>query len=52
MSSDTKQPLAWEILNSIKTKVRGDALRKIERLSSEHQERRFGSSERLWWASH
>ena len=51
MGTDTRRPLAWEILNQIKTKVKTGAADETERLSKELQDRKYGSSERLWWAT-
>ena len=51
MGTDTRRPLAWEILNQIKTKVKCGAVDEAERLSKELQDRKYGSSERLWWAT-
>ena len=51
MGTDTRRPLAWEILNKIKTKINTAAADKTERLSKEMQDRKYGSSERLWWIS-
>ena len=51
MGTDTRRPLAWEILNQIKTKVKTGAADETERLSKELRDRKYGSSERLWWAT-
>ena len=51
MGTDTKRPLAWEILNKIKTKIRTDAADEAERLSKELQTRSYSHSERTWWAT-
>ncbi len=52
MGTDTRRPLAWEILNRVKTKVKTGAIEETERLSREVQDRKYGSSERMWWVNH
>ncbi|MEI6558678.1 MAG: hypothetical protein WCO00_09750 [Rhodospirillaceae bacterium] len=49
MGTDTRRPLAWEILNKLKTSVKTGAANETERLSKDHQERQHSHSERLWW---
>ena len=52
MGTETRRPLAWEVLSRRNTKVRSGAAEETERLSKEVQDRKFGSSERMWWVNH
>ena len=51
MGTDTRRPLAWEILNRYAAKVKLGAVTKTERVSQETQDRKHSQSERLWWVT-
>ena len=49
MSTETRRPLAWEILNNVKGAVKAGATEEAERLSKESAEGLRRRSERSWW---
>ena len=49
MTTESRRPLAWEILNNVNVKVKSGASEEIERLSRESAEGMRRRSERAWW---
>ena len=51
MTRESRRPLAWEILNNVKTKVKAGATEEVERLSRESAEGLRRRGETAWWLS-
>ena len=51
MTTESRRPLAWEILNKVNTNVKAGATEETERLSKESADGIRRRGERAWWMS-
>jgi len=50
MATETRRPLAWDILNDVTRKLKTGAAEQAERLSRDTADRQSSRAERAWWS--